>query len=187
VIAQAGIILSVRKDIVTANIENLTDEYLTRLKETVNAPNNPIIYLAIDPGAANGVCGYDVKCYPQFMHTVASEDMVKYLEIFTEVKKCILEDFLLYPDKAKHQTYSDMVTSRVIGRVEAWAERREVEVVKQGAKIKKTGYMWIGEKPLPKSNSKNHVMDAHVHFIYWAVRKGLISASSLLKINHPNV
>jgi hypothetical protein len=172
---------------VTVNTENLTDDYLVRLKETVNAPNNPITYLAIDPGKANGVCGYDVKCYLQFMHTIAANDMIKYLESFTQVQKCIMEDYLLYPDKAKHQVYSDMETSRVIGRVEAWAERKEVEVIKQGSRIKSTGYAWIGKKPLPKSNSKNHVLDAHVHFIYWAVRRGLISANTLLNIKSPDV
>ena len=161
--------------------QRTTPEYLTHLEEAVNATHNPVEYLSSDPGKANGVCGYDAKYYLVFMLTIQADDMVMFLEQFKKVKKFIVEDYLLYPNKAKDQTYSDMETPRVIGRIESWAERHKVEVIKQGAHIKSTGYAWIGEKPLPKSNKKNHELDAHVHFMYWAVRTGKINAVDLLK------
>jgi hypothetical protein len=52
--------------------------------------------------------------------------------------------------------------------------------VLQKATIKKNGYNWIGIKPPSKSNPRNHEMDAHVHFMYWAIRTGKINANSLL-------
>lgn len=161
--------------------ERLSSEYLTRLQQSVNSEENPVKYLAIDPGKSNGVCAYDGKFYLTFMMTIDTNDMVQFLDIFDNVDTCILEDFMLYPNKAKEQIYSDMETSRVIGRTESWAERKKVNLVKQGAKIKDTGYKWIGKKPLPKSNPRNHELDAHVHFMYWAIKNGKIAADKLLK------
>lgn len=159
----------------------LTIDEIDKFEEFVNREENPVIYLAIDPGGKNGVCGYDVKAYLSFMVTVKADDMIYFLEKFHNIKKCIIEDFTLYPDKAREQIYSDMETSRVIGRVEAWSERKKIQLIKQPAKIKPTGYKWIGKKPLSKKNPQNHSMDANVHFIYWAVRNNLIKASDLLR------
>lgn len=161
--------------------EPITDEQLASLAEAVNADMNPVKYLAIDPGKANGVCGYDAKFHLVFMYTIREEDMVKFLEVFKRVETCITESFLLFPTKTKDQIYSDMETSRVIGRVEGWAARAKVKLVMQPSSIKKTGYAWIGKKPLPKSNPKNHKMDAHVHFMFWAVKNGKINAADLLR------
>jgi hypothetical protein len=159
----------------------VTPELLERFTSVVNADENPVVYLSIDPGKANGVCGYDANCYLVFMYTVKSEDMISVLQCFRKVTQCVIEDFFLYPDKAKQQVYSDMETSRVIGRVESWAERHNVELIKQGARIKPTAYAWLGQKPLPKTNKNNHKMDAHAHFIYWAVRSKRMSAAQLIK------
>ena len=159
----------------------LTEEDLGKLGSVVNEDHNPVKYLAIDPGKANGVCGYDAKYYPVFMYTVPADDMVRFLDLFKTVETCVVEGFNLYPNKAKDQFYSDMETSRVIGRVESWAELRHVTIVRQGANIKATGYKWVGTKALPKSNPRNHEMDAHIHFMYWAVRNRKINASDLIK------
>lgn len=159
----------------------LTEKYLEFFKESVNADANPVVYLSGDPGKANGICGYDAKYYLLFMLTIHADDIVQFLEIFDHVKICIIEDYLLYPNKAKKQIYSDMETSRVIGRFEAWADRKLIELIKQPASIKPTGYAWIGKKQLSKSNPDNHKMDAHVHFMYWAIKNGKIDVGKLLK------
>lgn len=161
--------------------KNSNDKSMERFTEFVNTDFNPIEYLAIDPGKSNGVCGYDAKYYWQFMFIVPAVDMIQFLQIFKKVKVCIVEGFQLYPNKAKDQIYSDMETPRVIGRIETWAELNNVDLVKQQASIKPTGYAWIGEKPLPKSNPNNHAMDAHVHFMYWAVKTSRINPADLLR------
>lgn len=162
---------------------NLEDS--DKFREAVNADTNPVMYLAIDPGKFNGVCGYDTKGYLQFMYVVAANDISLFLRIFQNIKTCVIESFLLFPNKAQKQIYSDMETSRVIGRVEDWAKIEEIKLVKQPPTIKVTGYKWVGKKPPPKSSNQNDPMDAHVHFIYWAVRNGVISAASLLGDRRP--
>lgn len=169
---------------VTVSIEpgkRTTEEFLQHLKEAVNAEVNPILYMGIDPGKHNGVCIYDAKFYLMQMFTVMSDDMVIFLDQFDNITTCVIEDYRLFPNKAKQQIYSDMETSRVIGRVEAWAERGKIRLIKQPSKIKPTGYAWLGKKPLPKSNSRNHELDAHVHFMYWAIKTQRVSAQTLIR------
>lgn len=165
-------------------IENtpLTDNILTELRPLVTA----VKYLAIDPGKANGVCGYNAEYQLAFMFTIRDEDMLKFLDCFEAIEQCICENYTLYPNKAMKQVYSDMPTSRVIGRIEGWAARNKVTLTMQPASIKATGYAWIGKKPLPKSNPRNHEWDAHVHFMYWAVKNRKINASVLLQLNRGN-
>jgi hypothetical protein len=162
----------------------ISDEDFKALYELVNSPLTAVKYLAIDPGKASGVCGYGAHLNLIFMYTIREEDMVKFLECFESVTTAIVEDYVLYPNKSKEQVYSDMQTSRVIGRIEGWAARHRVQLVKQKANIKPNGYAFIGRNPLPKSNPKNHVWDAHVHMIYWAVRTGKINARDLLNNAH---
>ncbi len=162
----------------------LTDKRLEQLKESANAEHNPVKYLAIDPGKSNGICGYDVKFYPLFMLTIDADDITKFLTIFENVDKCIIEDYRVYPNKARQHIYSNLETPRVIGRVENWSEKAGVVLIKQLATIKTTGYKWINKKPPPKTDPSNHVMDAHVHFMYWAISKNHIRAEELLKMKN---
>jgi len=161
--------------------KRLTTEDLIRLKEAVNSPENPVTYLGIDPGESNGICGYNVNFHLQFMTTIYFEDITKFLHQFDHVKLCIIEGYQVYPNKARQHIYSDLKTPRVIGRVESWAEIKDINLIRQPATVKATGYKWIGEKPLPKSNPQNHALDAHVHFMYWAVRHGKVNAADLLR------
>lgn len=160
-------------------IDQVTNEFLAGLTESVNVEFNPITYLAIDPGKSNGICGYDAKCYQNIQLGIQAEDLLLVLNCFKKVEICIVEDFKLYPNKAAKQHYSNMETSRVIGRIEAWAESHSVKLVKQPATIKETGYKWLGKKPLPKSNPMNHELDAHIHFMYWAIRHKVVKIENL--------
>lgn len=116
-----------------------------------------------------------------FMTTINERELLKFLKIFTKVTTCVTEDYKIRYDRAVQHTGSDVLTLRVIGRIEHWCEINNVTLIKQMPTIKATGYLWLGKKPLPKSNPANHKWDAHVHFIHWAVRKGLIKAADLLR------
>lgn len=166
--------------LVAANGDDI-GEFLTLIKETVNNSENPTKYLAVDPGKSNGTCGYDSEYQLQFMLIVGSDHMTRFLQQFQHIRRCIVEDYKVYPNKALDHIYSDLETSRVIGRIESWAETKAVDLIKQNASIKTTAYKWLGRKPLPKSNPLNHAMDAHAHFTYWGVRKGVIKLEDLLK------
>lgn len=160
--------------------KNVTEEGLAHLKEAVNADVNPVESLGIDPGSRNGICGYDSRHYLQFMYSINEKDVTLFLRAFTKLKRIIIEDYRLYPNKTKQQVYSDMLTPRVIGRVEDYCTMRDIELIKQGASIKDTGYKWIGKKPPPKGNPKRDPMDAHVHFMYWAIKNRHIDAGKLI-------
>lgn len=162
-------------------IETFTPERYEHFTGIVNSEENPVTFLSADPGKLNGICGYDAKSYLQFMYTIQEEDINRFLKCFKKVKKCILEDYRIRPDKVKDHIYSDVLTLRVIGRFETWTDLGDITLVKQGASIKPTAYAWLGKKPLPKSNPKNHAMDAHAHFTYYAVRHGMINAAHLLE------
>ncbi len=154
----------------------ITAEYLAHINSVVNNEQNPVTYLGIDPGNATGITGYDEKFYLQFSLTLKPEDVGVFLDNFYHLKTVVYEGFALFPNKAKQQIYSKMTTSQVIGRIKTISELRGFEVVEQQSTIKNTGYKYLGKKPLPKSNPQNHTMDAHVHFMYWAISKGKLKA-----------
>jgi len=138
-------------------------------------------YLSIDPGLSNGICGYNKRGHLQFSIIIKLDELVDFLKQYKRVDTVIVEDYTIYPNKAKDHIYSDVPTSRAIGRIESWAELNDTKLIKQPAHIKSTGYKFLGKKPLPKSNPNNHWLDAHAHFTFWAVGNGLIDPRSLLK------
>jgi hypothetical protein len=162
-------------------VNNLSEEDLKKYREAFNASPNPVRYLSIDPGKANGICGYDGRYSLLFMFTIQADEIVKFLDQLKCIDICVVEDYMLYPNKAMSQIYSTMETSRIIGRIESWTTPNNIVLVKQPAKIKPTGYKWIGQKPLPKSNQFNHEMDAHVHFMYWAILTGRVKIEEIMK------
>lgn len=164
----------------------LDDKIFESLKDRVNEPPNPTTYLAVDPGKSNGFCGYDDRHHLTFMFTIPSTNMIRVLQLFTKVQIIIVENFTLFPHKRTEANYSDMETSRVIGRIESWAELNKVEIIKQGPNVKKTGYQWLGIPSPSKSNPANHELDAHCHFTYWAVKNGRINLLNLIKKDWDN-
>lgn len=161
--------------------KRLTKEDLQHLKSLVNGEENPVVYLSCDPGKASGICGYDKDYTIMFMLTIHADDVLMFINQFEKLKKFIVEGYRIFPNKAKEHIYSDLLTPRVIGRIESWCELNIIDLIRQPPNFKATGYKWIGQKPLPKSNPRNHSMDAHVHFIYWAVCTGRIKLEDLLK------
>jgi len=160
--------------------QEITPEILKRFKSVVNAEENPVKYLGIDPGKSNGVCGYDERYRLMFMYNIPQEHMIDFIESFDKVTHVVIESFRLYPGRTMTaQTYSDMETSRVIGRVESWAKLHGVKFISQGANIKNTAYKWLGKKPLPKSDPNNHSLDAHIHFMYWAIKNGKVKIENV--------
>ena len=159
---------------------DLTDEYLEVLYKFVNNEEKPITFIAIDPGVSNGVTGYSATGSIQFMTTIKEPDLLKFLRVFQKLTTVICEDYRIREDKAKHHIGSDVVTLRVIGRIENWCETANVVLAKQMPTIKPIAYKWLGKKPLPKHNPANHKWDAHAHFTYWAVRNRVIDLKDLI-------
>lgn len=153
--------------------ERLTPEFFEHLKFVVSESFTPVMYLGIDPGVHSGVTGYDERLHLQFMMNVHEEDITLFINCFDKLKKVIMEDFRLYSNKAQEQINSKMETTRVIGRIEAVCKIKNVPIVLQMPSVKTTGYRYIG-KTRPTVKKKQNPMDAHVHFMYWAVTNKLL-------------
>ena len=173
--------MTVSIELVNLNNDRLSAKHFDSIEHVVNEPINPVKFLGIDPGKANGIVLYDGAFRLVYMMTVHADDMVRFLSQFKFVHTVIIEDYRLYPNKAHKQIYSDMETSRVIGRIEAWAETQGgIRVIKQGSNILDNAFMWLGQKPPGKSNPRRHIMCANAHFVFWAVKQGHIKVSDLL-------
>lgn len=133
-------------------------------------------YLAVDPGKSNGVAVFNDAAQLVFMGVIQEAEFSRWLaDLKFTPKVAIVEDFVLYPHKAKDQTYSNMVAVRMIGRMEYWAHINNVELVKQPAHLKSMGYRYLGEKP-----AKNqHAKDALVHGLYYLIRHGIMSTKDI--------
>lgn len=142
--------------------------------------NPDVFYLAVDPGERNGVCGYSINGRLLWMQSVNYNTLATFLEELTDVYLCVLEDYKIYPNKAKDHIYSDVIGARAIGKVENWTERHNVKVVKQGSKVLDMGFKYLGKKPPPKPDRLNDPMCAHAHFTYYAVNNGIINPKELI-------
>lgn len=145
---------------------------------TVSEP----VYMAIDPGKRTGLNIYDEKGNILGMYTIAGSKIISFLQDFVKIKVCIIEGYRVFPHKAKAHVYSDLETPRIIGRVEAWAEVNGIKLVKQRSADKTMGYKYQAEEPAKKSNPQNDVLDAHAHFIFWAVNNGVIKPEQLIEL-----
>lgn len=143
----------------------------------------PVKYLGIDPGESNGLAAYDESAKLIWMKTVGLSRLTDFLSKKVEFATgafFIIEDYMVYPNKAQQHIYSNLATPRAIGRLEAFAEERGIKIVKQKAAIKSIGYKYIGKKPPTHSDPTSHVQDANVHAVYWLVNNGIIDPRSLI-------
>ncbi len=148
--------------------------------DTRRTPSNVILLpkqvIAVDPGDAHvGVAvwrkGTDLK---------ASEvDADKWLALFAKlvhsVDVVVIEEFRLYPSKAKAQAWSPMATAEMIGAMKFITSQAGKPVVLQGADIKiptrrqckARGLRW-------KDNKSGHASDALLHLQYYLLRHELL-------------
>lgn len=144
-----------------------------------------IAYLAIDPGETNGIAAYDENGVLLWCRPIKHADLTDFLldieKLFAPLQLIIVENYLVYPNKAKQHVYSKLTTVRMLGEIDGFAKARGIKVQKQNATIKNVGYKWMGRKPLPKSDPMNHAFDAHAHGLYWLVTHHIVDPSTLLK------
>lgn len=132
----------------------------------------PTKYLALDPGESSGWAAFDEDGNLILYDTCYSRESVYNLLDDKHPRVIIMEDFKLYPNKAKEQSWSSFETVRLIGAVEHWAWQNNVEVILQPANIKSVAYLWAGISP-PKQHSMTHETDAYVHGIYYLQKSGI--------------
>jgi len=85
----------------------------------------------------------------------------------------VLEEFRLYPDRAREQSWSQMQTSEMIGAIKLVARRRGVKVVEQGASIKKATRAQLKKRGIKQVGKGGHARDAELHLAHYCLKEGL--------------
>ena len=89
-----------------------------------------------------------------------------------EAGELVIEEFVLYPGKAKHQAGSDFRTSQLIGALKLVADDHGVPVVMQSATIKKPTRRQMKARGIESKavGEGIHASDAELHYYYRTLR-----------------
>lgn len=129
--------------------------------------NMEVRAIGIDPGNATGIAYYEGGDF----HTEVIH------ESFTEIEQVILrfkpdfivvEEFKLYPSKARHLAWNEMYPAQVVGAIKLIAEKENIPVIMQPATIKEYVPQYV-----PKGKT-DHEQDATRHIWYYLKKKRLI-------------
>lgn len=115
-------------------------------------------YLAFDPGKRTGVCGWvDPKQIPVIMEIMEEKERDTFLQrLDPSTLKCVLlEDYRVRNEKFNHQ--GDRVyTAKVIGDIEGFCRRNQIDVVLLQPTVKKIAAKWVGYQ-YPRGHLPDHV------------------------------
>lgn len=130
-------------------------------------------YLAIDPGETIGYATFDDNGTLLDMGQFRFEAFLSEIEsLFTSsIKVCIVEDYKNYAWK-QQKKWSRNNTSKVIGKIELFAELRGAKVVLQPAQHYPIGAKWGGFE-IPSNHSISHQFVAAAHGIFWLQENGI--------------
>jgi hypothetical protein len=140
--------------------------------------------LSIDPGAATGIalieCGNSLSSFVIVMREVV-ELWYGIEELIEQYKPdvVVMEQYRLYPNKARVQAYSTMVSPRVIGAVEEICRRLNVYLVEQPAtrakniEVPESIYASLRKRGEDGKFPSTHEKDAIKHAVAYLYSKGL--------------
>lgn len=147
------------------------------------------ILLAVDPGDITGVAWWNIDTSEASllgMKQIPLEELPALWEFLdvavgvSHIDTVVVEDFVLFGQRAQSQTGSRMKASQGIGMVKALAHMSGSTVVVQKASIKSVALKWSQIK-MPKQHSKTHEWDAFLHGYYWLVQQGLAKTALQLE------
>lgn len=130
--------------------------------------------VSIDPGEHTGLAFWDRGHY-LFGEMVLLDGFV-WSDVFRQIEKfcpkvLVMEDFRLYPWKAKEQSWSQLKTPQLIGVIKYWAFQHRIPLVLQPASIK-TNYPDAYLTKLSNSATIIHVRDSIRHGLYYLEKNG---------------
>lgn len=138
------------------------------------------MYIFIDPGKNTGWAEFDVDGKLTLQGTTRNfEDFVKWMvwhlnpATAVYIRKCVVEEFKLYPWKTQAQMWSEFETVQVIGAIRAQCLMFEIPFELVPARNKDMGFMYLGMKEPPHSNPLNHQMVAAAHGEFWLQHNGI--------------
>lgn len=132
-------------------------------------------YVAFDPGETVGVCCFNEKAEHIYANNLSKQGLADFLlELESDPPELfIIEDYVIYGQKAKAHIGSRVPTVLCIGGLDQFAQRYKIPVVKQLATVMTMAELWSGKKR-PKNHKVGHYMCAYLHGYYYLFRKGLI-------------
>lgn len=156
--------------------------------------NGPILnLLAVDPGDIHqGVAYFEMDCkynpetergdWSLILHWTRdlSVDALEELTETASVDAIVIEEFRLYPDKAREQGYSDFKTTQRVAVVDYICRKRGIEFFVQGASIKRLARAYGRRSGLfphqPRMRDwdfnapSQHERDAIAHGVWWTLK-----------------
>lgn len=136
--------------------------------------------LAIDPGGSVGVASFNEDGSNEYCYTARAQDLHDVLETYPNLKRIIVEDYVIYAGKEKQHRYNKLQTAKQIGEITNYCRFKKLKIEMVKASDKVTGYAYLGVKPLPKSNPRNHALDAKALGTFWLVKNGILDPRKLL-------
>jgi hypothetical protein len=137
----------------------------------------PKSVIAVDPGDAHvGMAIWSKTRGIQLLR--ASEfDADKWLSLFAKLVEnvdiVVIEEFRLYPGKAKSQAWSPMATAEMIGAMKWIAHEAGKPVILQGADIKNPTRRQCKARGLTWKHKSVHASDAILHLQHYIIRQEL--------------
>lgn len=131
-------------------------------------------WLSIDPGEVHcGVAGWNGDdC--RFAQEWTPEQLLERIQQWqARLEKLVVEEFRLYPNKLAVQSFSDLPTVKLIGKIELLCTVLGIELIMQPALIKKVvfaqakarGHVWLSD------GHGGHAKDAEAHGLYYVWRR----------------
>ena len=140
--------------------------------------------LACDPGDMCGIAVWSDKWEKLLLTQVTLEELpdtwAKIEADYGRVSLAIVEDFVLFSQRAKQQSGSRMKASQGIGMLKALANLSAAEIVFQPSSVYRIGAKYAGIE-IPTKHADSHQWVAYSHGYYFGVKNGLIKSQLQLK------
>jgi len=134
-----------------------------------------LAYVAFDPGKHTGYAFWTEDGQNHGMgQTHSKEELQAVLrDIPDTVRTVIVEDFILYPNKAGDQAGQRMHASEAIGLIEGWAIGSHRRLVKQMAHILSQARLLTGIDDKKMSHDISHQFSAYNHGEWYLIKEGV--------------
>jgi len=141
--------------------------------------------VGIDPGNTTGWAAVDSKdgTIKELRH-IPFDEISKFLATYdwSQVNRVILEDFRLFPNKAKEQSGSDFQVVQVIGMVKQVLSDKNIPLIMQMSSILPIAERQAGIR-IPKKHSESHKIVALLHTRFWMIGHNLIPSVAQMQVS----
>lgn len=134
-----------------------------------------LLIIGLDPGGTTGVAVFNEKRM-EFVKLaeIRVDELRELFRLMEEYRPnlVIVEEFALYPWKAKSLSFDRMIPAQVIGAVKAWCHDKGITVTEQPAAARKMVSNDVVKKMgvLKMGRGKHHARDAARHVLWYCLK-----------------